>query len=42
MEPKETGARGLPVAGLFFLLLVVTVYANPLFFRRNFAGRDVR
>jgi hypothetical protein len=26
---------------LLFLLLVLTVYANPLFFRRNFAGRDL-
>jgi hypothetical protein len=41
MEPKESGARGLPIAGLLFLLLVVTVYADPLFFRRNFAGRDL-
>jgi hypothetical protein len=40
VEPKETGARRLLIAGLF-LLLVVTVYADPLFFRRNFAGRDL-
>jgi hypothetical protein len=41
MESKKSGARGLPIAGLLFLLLVVTVYADPLFFRRNFAGRDL-
>ncbi len=39
-ESKESGAS-LPVAGLLFVLLVVTVYADPLFFRRNFAGRDL-
>jgi hypothetical protein len=41
MEPKKAGVRGLPIAGLLFLLLVLTVYADPLFFRRNFAGRDL-
>jgi hypothetical protein len=41
MKPNEMRARDLPIAGLFFLLLVVTVYADPLFFRRNFAGRDL-
>ena len=29
----------LPVA--LFALLVVGVYSDPLFFRRNFAGRDL-
>ena len=32
-------ARAKPA--LLFALLVVAVYANPLFFRRNFAGRDL-
>jgi len=27
--------------GILFALLVVAVYADPLFFRRNFAGRDL-
>lgn len=34
---RSAGAR----AALLFLLLVVAVYANPLFLRRNFAGRDL-
>ncbi len=41
--PAESAAspwkRVLP--GLLFALLVVGVYADPLFFRRNFAGRDL-
>jgi hypothetical protein len=31
--------RALP--GVLFALLVIGVYADPLFFRRNFAGRDL-
>lgn len=31
--------RALP--GMLFALLLVAVYADPLFFRRNFAGRDL-
>ena len=31
--------RALP--GLLFALLVIGVYADPLFFRRNFSGRDL-
>src|SRR5262249_43065089 len=31
--------RGLP--GLLFVLLVCAVYADPLFLRRSFAGRDL-
>jgi hypothetical protein len=39
--PRRQAAAGrlLPVA--LFALLVVSVYADPLFFRRNFAGRDL-
>ncbi len=36
---RRTGERVLP--GILFLLLVVAVYADPLFFRRNFGGRDL-
>ena len=41
MEAQDPGARRLPVLSLLFLLLVITVYSDPLFFRRNFAGRDL-
>ena len=34
-------ARPLLSVSALFLLLVVAVYADPLFFRRNFAGRDL-
>jgi hypothetical protein len=36
---RVVAGRLLPVA--LFALLVVSVYAEPLFFRRNFAGRDL-
>ena len=39
-EPEERRRRLAPV-GLLFALLVVAVFADPLFFRRNFAGRDL-
>lgn len=38
--PARERAATLGLAGLF-LLLVVIVYANPLFTRRNFGGRDL-
>jgi hypothetical protein len=34
-------SRPLAVPALLFVLLVAGVYANPLFLRRNFAGRDL-
>ena len=41
--PSLTASLGLRRAlpGVLFALLVVGVYADPLFFRRNFAGRDL-
>jgi hypothetical protein len=38
-ERSEAMERLLP--GFVFVLLVVTIYADPLFCRRNFAGRDL-
>ncbi len=42
MNPRRrlTSATKRALPGALFLLLVVAVYADPLFFRRNFAGRD--
>ena len=40
VTPRAGGSRALPSAALFALLVVV-VYSNPLFLRRNFAGRDL-
>ncbi len=37
--PDARLSRALPAA--VFILLVVAVYASPLFFRRNFVGRDL-
>jgi hypothetical protein len=41
--PALTASPGLRRAlpGVLFALLVIGVYAGPLFFRRNFAGRDL-
>jgi hypothetical protein len=41
--PSLTASPGLRRAlpGVLFALLVVGTYANPLFFRRNFSGRDL-
>jgi hypothetical protein len=41
--PSLTASPGLRRAlpGVLFALLVVGVYADPLFFRRNFSGRDL-
>ena len=36
---RPTRRRLLP--GIAFALLVIGAYADPLFFRRNFAGRDL-
>ena len=36
-----TTARGRLVPVLLFVVVVLGVYADPLFFRRNFAGRDL-
>jgi hypothetical protein len=36
-----TAARGRLVPALLFVVVVLGVYADPLFFRRNFAGRDL-
>ncbi|HEY3125277.1 MAG TPA: hypothetical protein VGK70_14600, partial [Thermoanaerobaculia bacterium] len=38
---RLSGAWNRAVPGILFLGLVVTVYADPVFFRRNFAGRDL-
>jgi hypothetical protein len=38
--PARSTLETLCLSGLF-LLLVVTVWADPLFFRKNFAGRDL-
>lgn len=38
--PARERFETLRLAGLF-LLLVLTVYADPLFLRRNFGGRDL-
>jgi hypothetical protein len=38
-ERQARAGRLLPIA--LFTLLVVSAYADPLFFRRNFAGRDL-
>jgi hypothetical protein len=41
-RPATGQARpGLLLLSFLFVLLVVAVYADPLFFRRNFAGRDI-
>jgi hypothetical protein len=41
--PSLTASPGLRRAlpGVLFALLVIGVYADPLFFRRNFSGRDL-
>ena len=40
VTPRAGRSAGLASAALF-ALLVVAVYSNPVFLRRNFAGRDL-
>jgi hypothetical protein len=41
-EPRSPGSlRSRVIPGLLFILLVLAVWADPLFFRRSFAGRDL-
>jgi hypothetical protein len=40
-DPQRPARSGRLLPFVLFALLVVSVYADPLFFRRNFAGRDL-
>jgi len=40
-SPNRRRAAGVLFPGLLFSLLVIGVYSDPLFFSRNFAGRDL-
>jgi hypothetical protein len=41
LSDASASARRVALPALLFALLVAVVYSNPLFFRRNFAGRDL-
>ncbi|MGE5276951.1 MAG: hypothetical protein ACM3SU_08145 [Acidobacteriota bacterium] len=41
MTPDAAGRRGAVLPAILFAVLVAVVYANPLFSRRNFTGRDL-